>query len=84
MAYKGYTYDKEQQRRYYKSRKRWDKLRDKLTAQVYERDGATCKDCGTTEDLTIDHIVPLSKDGTNDIENLQVLCMKCNCTKGVH
>ncbi|MHC4413322.1 MAG: HNH endonuclease [Planctomycetota bacterium] len=81
---KDYVYDKDQQDRYYRSRKRWNKKKDKLTSQVYERDGAVCKDCGTSDDLTIDHIVPLSKDGTNDLNNLQVLCLSCNCTKGIN
>ncbi|MYB66008.1 hypothetical protein F4X73_15060 [Candidatus Poribacteria bacterium] len=32
--------------------------------------------------LTIDHIVPRSADGTDDIDNLQLLCGACNSTKG--
>ena len=32
--------------------------------------------------LTIDHIVPRSKGGTNDPDNLQLLCGACNSTKG--
>lgn len=43
---------------------------------------AVCAQCGTTESLTIDHIVPLSKGGTHRIENLQVLCYPCNQAKG--
>lgn len=50
---------------------------------VMHRDNHECKQCGATEDLTIDHIHPESKGGTNDIENLQVLCRRCNCSKGV-
>lgn len=47
---------------------------------VIERDGK-CAQCGSTENLTIDHIVPLVKGGTNAPLNLQTLCKKCNFKK---
>lgn len=40
-----------------------------------------CKYCKATEDLTIDHKNPVSKGGTNDINNLQTLCRRCNQNK---
>lgn len=40
-----------------------------------------CVFCGTEENLTIDHIVPISKGGSRRIENLQILCGPCNFKK---
>ena len=43
-----------------------------------------CQLCGkilTPETVTIDHIVPVVKGGTNALENLQPLCMHCNSLK---
>lgn len=48
---------------------------------VMERDGK-CLCCGSKEDLSIDHVVPLSLGGDNSPENLQTLCKKCNSGKG--
>lgn len=47
---------------------------------IYKRD-KVCLKCGTENNLTIDHIIPISKKGTNDRDNLQVLCSRCNGEK---
>src|SRR5262245_10158920 len=41
-----------------------------------------CMICGSDQDLTGDHIVPLSKGGTSTAENIRVLCRRCNSRKG--
>jgi len=52
------------------------------TLAVLERDGYRCCHCPTQHDLTIDHIVPRSRGGTNEFANLQTLCRECNSRKG--
>ena len=51
-------------------------------AMIYKRDGHKCQYCGSTRNLTIDHIFPTSKGGDNSWENLVVACMPCNTRKG--
>lgn len=56
----------------------------KLRHEVFKRDGYRCRECGASKDetsLEIDHIVPVARGGTNDIDNLQTLCRECNRMK---
>ena len=51
---------------------------------IYNRTEGHCGICGRfipLEEYTIDHIIPLSKGGTNDLENLQPCCSFCNKAK---
>lgn len=58
------------------------RVTDSVRLRVFMRDGFQCKHCNTNNDLTIDHIHPVSKGGSSDDENLQTLCMSCNRVKG--
>lgn len=58
---------------------------DKEWLVIKERYNHTCLRCFDYEpniQLTIDHVVPLSCDGSNIIENIQPLCQACNSSKG--
>jgi 5-methylcytosine-specific restriction endonuclease McrA len=46
------------------------------------RIGGKCAHCGTTERISRDHINPLSKGGSDTIDNIQPLCRSCNSRKG--
>jgi 5-methylcytosine-specific restriction endonuclease McrA len=52
--------------------------------KVYERDEYKCRYCGkqlTRFTATLDHIVPVEKDGDNSFDNLVTACLTCNSQK---
>lgn len=49
--------------------------------RIFIRDGYKCLCCGSTKELSIDHIIPLSVGGNNAMKNLQTLCRDCNSNK---
>lgn len=56
----------------------------KERSEIYIRDKGKCGICGKfipLNEFTIDHIVPISKGGTYDYDNLQCCCFKCNQLK---
>jgi hypothetical protein len=58
----------------------FDPVGDSLRFQILKRD-RVCQLCGVgpkDEVLEVDHIIPRSKGGTNNPDNLQVLCTRCN------
>jgi HNH endonuclease len=49
---------------------------------VSARDGGKCRQCGSTQELHFDHVIPWSKGGANTVANIQLLCGPCNRRKG--
>jgi hypothetical protein len=63
-------------------------ISDRLRFRILMRDGFTCKKCGRSPlkskgvELHVDHIIPWSKGGETEPENLETKCEKCNLGKG--
>lgn len=52
---------------------------------ILGRTKGCCSYCGTPltlETMTIDHMVPRSKGGSDDVSNLYACCSSCNTAKG--
>jgi 5-methylcytosine-specific restriction endonuclease McrA len=54
-----------------------------LRQYVYARDGYRCVNCGTADDLTVDHVIPWSQGGSDTESNLRTYCDPCNNSRGV-
>jgi len=57
----------------------------KIRFEVFKRDNFTCRYCGRKTPqvvLEVDHIIPVSKGGTDDMDNLVTSCWECNRGKG--
>jgi 5-methylcytosine-specific restriction endonuclease McrA len=70
--------------RYVRIKKRFDYV-PFSRANIYARDGYSCQYCGQsfpTSELTFDHVVPVSRSGRKDWENIVTCCVSCNRRKG--
>jgi 5-methylcytosine-specific restriction endonuclease McrA len=62
------------------------KITDSIQQQVRQRALELCEYCHASEKwqyvlFTVDHVIPLSKDGKNTIDNLALACFHCNRRK---
>ena len=55
----------------------WEKTRE----IIFSRDNYICRYCGALAEH-IDHVIPVCKGGTNDLDNLVAACASCNLSKG--
>lgn len=51
-------------------------------SNLFKRDLHTCQYCGTNKDLTLDHVIPKSRNGKTSWTNLVTACKRCNSRKG--
>lgn len=49
---------------------------------VWQRDQGKCVQCGSNSYLEFDHIIPFGKGGASTLGNVQLLCRRCNLSKG--
>jgi len=52
-----------------------------VRSAVWIRDSGLCVECGADDYLEFDHVIPVSKGGSNTEQNIQLLCRRCNITK---
>lgn len=64
-----------------KNKRRRPKVQPHIREMVFKRDGYRCINCGSQHDLTMEHLVPLSRNGSNHSKNLATLCAPCNFLK---
>lgn len=58
------------------------RYRRRRSARIFARDGWRCRYCGSRTRLSIDHIEPRCRGGSDAVENLATACLACNCRKG--
>jgi len=66
--------------------KRRLRMMDNGIFQVTKRDlrrllSRQCVFCGTKENITLDHVIPVARGGRHSVGNLMPLCLSCNTSK---
>lgn len=57
---------------------------DDVKLLVMQRDQGQFCHCGSNVEIQYDHIIPISRGGSSNPENLQLLCGPCNRAKGAN
>jgi hypothetical protein len=57
------------------------KIPEQVRVEVWRRDNGACAKCGSGDRLEYDHIIPVSKGGSNTARNIELLCESCNRAK---
>jgi HNH endonuclease len=52
-----------------------------IKIEVWQRDRGCCAECGAGTYLEFDHVIPWSKGGASTVNNVQLLCRRCNLKK---
>ena len=60
---------------------RREAISEEVRIFVWRRDAGRCVQCGSQERLEFDHVIPVSKGGSNTERNIQLLCEICNRKK---
>lgn len=56
-------------------------IRKEKREKIYKRDNCHCVYCNSKSNLSLDHIIPRSKGGSNDETNLITSCISCNSSR---
>ena len=57
------------------------RIAHEVKIEVWARDGGRCVGCGASDYLEFDHIIPHSRGGASTVNNVQLLCRRCNSEK---
>jgi hypothetical protein len=62
-------------------------MSNKMTIQdvrnmIFARDNNKCYECGSSDNLNLDHVLPKPKYQLHIVDNLLTLCWRCNARKG--
>ena len=61
---------------------RREPIPERVRHEVWRRDRGSCVECGSRARLEFDHIIPVSRGGSNTVRNLELRCEPCNRHKG--